>query len=131
MKRNVLPFGIIAIVGIFAAVIVFYIGVSQEEEIQLAEENDGEEAADGEEGEDGEDGETEDDPEAMFASSCASCHGDDLTGGMGPDLTSIGSDHSAEDIQEIIANGQGDMPPGTASPDEAEIIADWLSSEMK
>lgn len=128
MKKNILPFGIIAIVGIFAAIIVFYIGVSQEEEIQLAEENDGEEAADDEEDDDGE---TSDDPEAMFANSCATCHGDDLTGGMGPDLTSVGSDHSAEDIEGIIENGQGDMPPGTASPEEAEVIADWLSSEMK
>ncbi len=130
MKRNVLPFGIIAIVGVFAAIIVFYIGVSQEEEIQLAEENDGEEAADDEEG-DEEEGETDDDPEAMFANSCASCHGDDLEGGMGPDLTSVGSDHSAEDIEEIVENGQGDMPPGTAPPEEAEVIAEWLSSEMK
>src|SRR5699024_12288878 len=122
MKRNVLPFGIIAIVGIFAAVIVFYIGVSQEEEIQLAEENDGEEATDGEEGEDGEDGETEDDPEAMFANYCATCHGEDLTCGMGQDLTSVGSGHYSEDIEEIITSGQGDMPPGNATTEDDEVI---------
>lgn len=126
MKRNILPFGIIAIVGIFAAIIVFYIGASQREDIQLAEENDGEEVAD----ENGEDGEVLDDPEAIYANSCASCHGDDMTGVVGPDLTAVGSDHSAEDIEEIIANGQGSMPPGTAPPEEAAVIAEWLS-EMK
>lgn len=125
MKRNVLPFGIIAIVGIFAAVIVFYIGVSQKEDIQLAEENDGEEVTE----ENGE-GEVADDPEAIFANSCASCHGDDMTGSVGPDLTKVGSDHSKEDIEGIINDGQGSMPPGTASPEEAKVLAEWLS-ELK
>lgn len=126
MKRNVLPFGIIAIVGIFAAIILFYIGASQKEDIQLAEENGGEEVAE----ENGEDGEVADDPEAFYANSCAACHGDDLSGQVGPDLTAVGGDHSAEEIEEIIANGQGSMPPGTAPPEEAKVIAEWLS-EMK
>src|SRR5690625_340172 len=130
MKRNVLPFGIIAIVGIFAAIIVFYIGASQKEEIQLAEENDGEEVTEENGDEEGVE-EASDDPEAIYANSCASCHGDDMTGQVGPDLTSVGSDHSAEDIADIINNGQGSMPPGTASPDEAEILSEWLSEEMQ
>ena len=126
MKRNVLPFGIIAILGVFVAIIVFYVGVSQRDDIQLAEENDGEEVTEEENGE----GEVSDDPEAIFANSCASCHGDDMTGSVGPDLTTVGSDHSAEDIEEIINNGQGAMPPGTAPPEEAAVLAEWLS-EMK
>lgn len=126
MKRNVLPFGIIAILGVFVAIIVFYVGVSQRDDIQLAEENDGEEVTEEENGE----GEVSDDPEAIFANSCASCHGDDMTGSVGPDLTTVGSDHSAEDIEGIINNGQGAMPPGTAPPEEAAVLAEWLS-EMK
>ncbi len=126
MKRNVLPFGIIAILGVFVAIIVFYVGVSQRDDIQLAEENDGEEVTEEENGE----GEVSDDPEAIFANSCASCHGDDMTGSVGPDLTTVGSDHSAEDIEEIINNGQGAMPPGTVPPEEAAVLAEWLS-EMK
>ncbi len=126
MKRNVLPFGIIAILGVFVAIIVFYVGVSQRDDIQLAEENDGEEVTEEENGE----GEVSDDPEAIFANSCASCHGDDMTGSVGPDLTTVGSDHSTEDIEEIINNGQGAMPPGTAPPEEAAVLAEWLS-EMK
>ncbi|HIV73654.1 MAG TPA: cytochrome c [Candidatus Pseudogracilibacillus intestinigallinarum] len=124
MKKNILPFGIIAVVGIFAAIIVFYIGVEQREDIRLAEENGGEEVTENN------DGEVADDPEAVYANSCASCHGDDLSGAMGPDLTKVGSDHSADDIVNIINNGQGAMPPGLVGPEEADLLAEWLS-EMK
>ncbi len=121
MKKNVLPFGIIAIVGIFAAIIVFYIGVHQREDIRLAEENGGEVE---------EQGEVATDPEEVFSKSCASCHGEDLSGGAGPDLTKVGSDHSADEIHDIIMNGQGAMPGGLVGNEEADLLADWLS-EMK
>jgi|SRR5690625_233196 len=121
MKRNVLPFGIIAIVGIFVAIIVFYIGVHQRVDIQ-AEQS----------GETGE--ETEEvastDPEEIFANKCSSCHGDDLSGGMGPDLTKVGADLSVDEIEDIIVNGQGSMPPGLAVGEEAQALAEWLG-EMK
>src|SRR5690625_8012555 len=116
MKRNVLPFGIIAVVGIFAAIIVFYIGVGQKADIQA--EQDGE-------------GNTEEvelaEPEDIFANSCASCHGDDLSGGMGPDLTAIGDKLSEDDIVDVIINGHVDMPPGTANSDEDEIYTACIS----
>jgi|SRR5690625_5063746 len=119
MKKNILPFGIIAIVGVFIAIIVFYIGVHQREDIQLAEENGGEEVV--------EEGEVASDPEEIFASSCASCHGDDLSGGAGPDLTQVGGELSADEIHEIIMNGQGSMPPGLVSNEEADLLTEWLS----
>src|SRR5699024_12021610 len=97
MKRNILPFGIIAIVGIFAAIIVFYVGVHQRADLQAAEENGGEAV---------EEGEVATDPEAIFSQNCASCHGDDLSGGMGPDLTKVGSELSADEIKDIIENGK-------------------------
>lgn len=120
MKRNLLPFGIIAIVGIFVAIIVFYIGVGQSEEIQLAEEN-GEEVTE----ENGGDSAT--DPEAIYAKSCASCHGDDLSGAVGPDLTAVGGSLSEDDIQEIINEGLGSMPGGLVGAEEATILSEWLS----
>ncbi len=120
MKRNLLPFAIIAIVGIFAAVIVFYIGVGQREDIQLAEENGGEVV-------DENGGEAGGGAEAIYANSCAACHGDDLSGGVGPDLNSVGASLSAEEIQDIILNGMGDMPPVSVSEDEAAELAEWLS----
>lgn len=126
MRNHILPFGIIAIVGIFAAIIVFYLGVHQREDIQLAEENGGEVVEEGE----AEGGETAGDPEAIYANSCAACHGQDLSGGAGPELTTVGSKLSADEIQDVIVNGVGTMPAGLVGNEEAEVLAEWLS-EMK
>ncbi|HLR62372.1 MAG TPA: cytochrome c [Lentibacillus sp.] len=68
--------------------------------------------------------------EELFQSNCASCHGQDLSGGMGPDLTSVGADHSADEIADIIKNGKGDMPPQDQVADEdAQTIASWLAEK--
>lgn len=68
--------------------------------------------------------------EAFANNNCASCHGGDLEGISGPDLTNVGSDHSAEDIEDIIENGQGGMPaqPQVSDEDRTEI-ASWLSEK--
>lgn len=70
--------------------------------------------------------------EDVFESNCASCHGGDLSGGAGPDLTSIGSELNADEIADIIENGSdnGAMPGGLVSGDDVDLLADWLS-EMK
>ena len=65
--------------------------------------------------------------EDAFQQSCASCHGQDLSGGAGPDLTDVGSRLSAEDIKDIIENGQGSMPGGLLSGDDATAVAEWLA----
>lgn len=117
MKKNVLPFGIIAIVGLVAAVIVFYIGVNQRADI--AADLNGESNTE----------EVQTDPEAIYAGNCASCHATDLTGGMGPDLTAVGSKLSAEEIESVIINGQGSMPPGLVQGEEATVLAEWLSEK--
>lgn len=95
MKSNIIPFAIIAIIGVFAVIIFSSLGVSQRADIQNEDENGGE---------------TEEaevlEPEEIFANNCATCHGDDLTGESGPDLTSVGSDHSEEDIHTVIEEGQ-------------------------
>jgi len=120
MKSNIIPFGVIAIIGIFAVVIFSSLGVSQRADI----ENEGENGGNGEE--------TEEvaevaEPEEVFQNNCASCHGDDLSGGAGPDLTSVGSDHSEEDILTVIQEGQGSMPPGLIEGEEADEVAAWLA----
>jgi len=125
MKKNIIPFGVIALVGIFASIIVFYIGVNQREDIQLAEENGGEEVV--EENGEGENGEVADDPEAVYANSCAACHGQDLSGGAGPDLTAVGGSLSEDEIHEIIMNGKGSMPGGLVGNEEADLLTEWLS----
>lgn len=126
MKRNVLPFVIIAAVGIFSAIIVFYVGVNQREDIQQADENEEQTEENGNDENDENEGET-DDPEAIFESNCASCHGDDLEGGMGPDLTEVGGELSEDEIHDTIMNGKGDMPAGLVEEDEADALTEWLA----
>ncbi|KKE80614.1 cytochrome c [Oceanobacillus caeni] len=125
MKKNpVIPYAIIAVVGVLAIIIISFIGVNQREAIQQAEEG-GEQAV--------EEGEASTDPEEIFSANCSSCHGADLSGGAGPELTTIGSKYSADEISEIIQNGtDGGMPPfgGSLAPEEIELLSDWLSEKQ-
>src|SRR5699024_208687 len=68
-----------------------------------------------------------DEGEEVFQQNCATCNGDDLSGGNGPDLTKVGSEMSKDDIHDIIENGKGDMPPGIVAGEDADIVAEWLS----
>ncbi|WP_042223434.1 cytochrome c550 [Oceanobacillus manasiensis] len=131
MRKNpVIPYALIALLGILAVIVISIIGIDQREQIQQAEEGEQtEEGGESSEGESGE-GETSDDPEAIFESNCASCHGADLSGGAGPDLTQVGSRLSEDEIQDIIINGQGSMPPGMATDQEAEVLASWLAEKQ-
>ncbi len=65
--------------------------------------------------------------EAIYKDNCSSCHGADLAGGGGPSLETVGADHSADEILDIIENGQGSMPPGIIKGDDAKAVADWLA----
>jgi len=67
--------------------------------------------------------------ETLYAQSCASCHGQDLRGGFGPDLSTIGSQYSVEEIKDIIENGKGQMPPGILKGDDALAVAEWLADQ--
>lgn len=126
MSRNpVIPYAIIAALGILAVIIISYLGANQRLAIEEDNNDNGEEAT-----EEVEEGETAMDAEDIFKNSCANCHGDDLSGeGSNPDLTEVGSRLSAEEIEEIINEGQGDMPAEMASPEEAEVLAEWLEEE--
>lgn len=65
--------------------------------------------------------------EDAYKASCASCHGDDLSGGVGPALDNVGASLSADEIEDVIANGQGSMPGGLLSGDDATAVAEWLA----
>ncbi len=67
--------------------------------------------------------------EEKFKSSCASCHGVDLSGGAGPSLQQVGSKLSKDDIAGIITNGKGAMPPGMLKGEDAEVVAAWLAEK--
>lgn len=67
--------------------------------------------------------------EEVFQNNCALCHGSDLTGGAGPNLTEVGSRYSKEEITEIINNGKnnGRMPAEVVTGDNVDLIASWLA----
>ncbi|WP_042222472.1 cytochrome c551 [Oceanobacillus manasiensis] len=67
--------------------------------------------------------------EDAFRSNCSSCHGADLSGGVGPALTNAGEKYSADQIADIINNGQGSMPPGQATGDDVDLLANWLAEK--
>lgn len=68
--------------------------------------------------------------EDIYKESCASCHGGDLGGGAGPDLTSVGSDLSQDEIETQIEEGGDGMPPGLVSGDDLTTLSAWLA-DMK
>ncbi|WP_066291897.1 cytochrome c551 [Bacillus sp. FJAT-29937] len=69
------------------------------------------------------------DAQKLYDQKCSSCHGANLEGTVGPKLSDAGSHLSKEDIEKIIANGQGAMPGGLLKGDEATQVADWLAAK--
>lgn len=129
MKKNpVIPYAIIAVIGILAVIIISVVGIDQRQAIQDAEENGGEETEQSEEG----GGETAGgDGDAVFQNNCAMCHGSDLASGSAPALTEIGSKYSQEELAQIVQEGIGNMP---AQPqvqgEDLEALTQWLSEKQ-
>lgn len=69
------------------------------------------------------------DAEKIYTNSCASCHGENLEGDFGPELNDVGSRLSQEDIETIINEGKGSMPPGLIKGDQVTQVAKWLSEQ--
>jgi len=115
MKNPLIPYGLIAVLGILAVIAFSFVGANQRTAILNPDEaNTGEEL-------------TIDDADEIYQNKCATCHGSDLSGSDSvPDLTQIGNELDQEEIMDIIINGMGQMPPGMADPDEAEILGEWL-----
>lgn len=70
------------------------------------------------------------DVEQVYNQSCASCHGGNLEGGMGPGLETVGANLSQEEIADVIENGRGQMP-AQSQLQEAEVqeLASWLAEK--
>jgi len=116
MRNPLIPIGIIAILGIVIMIIVAYFGVFQREAIQNPDAV--------------QESESIDSPEELYKNSCASCHGDDLSGASAPDLQDLGSRYSEEDIKTIIVEGIAPgMPGGLVNNEEAGILAEWLAEQ--
>lgn len=70
------------------------------------------------------------DAEKIYTQSCSQCHGGDLKGGSSfPDLTAVGAKLSVEEIETIIAEGKGIMPPRLIEGAEATAVAQWLGEK--
>lgn len=67
--------------------------------------------------------------EALYKQSCAACHGANLEGAVGPDLQTVGSRLSKDDILNILQNGRGQMPGGLVKGEDAETLAAWLADK--
>jgi cytochrome c551 len=67
--------------------------------------------------------------ETLFKNNCASCHGQNLEGAVGPNLTHVGGKYTKEQILEILKNGKGSMPGGLVKDGDAETVAAWLADK--
>ncbi|ANB61491.1 cytochrome c551 [Anoxybacteroides amylolyticum] len=67
--------------------------------------------------------------EQIFQQNCASCHGQNLEGKVGPNLQKVGSKYSKDEIKQIIEKGRGGMPAGVIQGDDVDKVAEWLASK--
>lgn len=65
----------------------------------------------------------------VFEGTCASCHGANLQGGVGPALKHVGKRMSQQEIRKQIKTGGGAMPPGLLKGAKAKAVAQWLSKK--
>jgi cytochrome c551 len=68
--------------------------------------------------------------EKIYRQSCASCHGQNLEGGIGPNLQQVGNKYSKDDILGIIQNGRGGMPGNLIQGEDADAVAAWLATKQ-
>lgn len=78
----------------------------------------------GADGTDGGDGGGGDNGAAVYASRCAGCHGADGSGVSGPDLNPLVPALSDAELESVIVDGKGSMPPIAVSGDDlTDLIA--------
>lgn len=70
------------------------------------------------------------DPQKIYDQACSRCHGSDLKGQVGPDLTKVGAKYSKDQILDILNKGTTKgMPAGLVAGDDADKVADWLAAK--
>lgn len=117
MKRNpLIPFALIAALGIAVMLLISLKGAKQADEIANGDKKQTETAS------------TK--PDEIYAQTCVSCHGDQLQGAVGPALKKVGSKYSEDEIKNILQNGkEGGMPGGLVSGPQLEAVAKWLAEK--
>ncbi|WJQ80961.1 c-type cytochrome [Brevibacillus brevis] len=69
----------------------------------------------------------------LYKNNCMSCHGNDLSGRVGPGLQQVGSKMAEEKLIEIIMVGANGMPgyEKVLSAEEIGQLAKWLSEKKE
>ncbi|NRS47188.1 cytochrome c [Brevibacillus sp. HB2.2] len=69
----------------------------------------------------------------LYKNNCMSCHGNDLSGRVGPGLQQVGSKMTEEKLIEIITVGANGMPgyEKVLSTEEIGQLAKWLSEKKE
>lgn len=69
--------------------------------------------------------------EPLFKSNCMVCHGEQLQGGMGPNISKVGERRTKEQLIDKITGGGKVMPAfkDTLKPEEIETLAAWLATK--
>jgi mono/diheme cytochrome c family protein len=62
----------------------------------------------------------------VFERECASCHGEDGVGGVGPRLAGSGLD--AAEVAAVVEQGRGVMPAGIVSGQDQADVAAYVAS---
>ncbi|WP_438448357.1 c-type cytochrome [Gorillibacterium sp. sgz5001074] len=67
----------------------------------------------------------------MYKDNCMACHGVNLEGKMGPELTKVGGHMTKDEILTQILKGGGRMPAQEKrlSAAETETLAVWLAAK--
>jgi len=123
MKRNpLIPFALIAAIGIVLIIILSFKGVDQKKDIAAAKGG-GKKTTETASAK----------PEDIYKNTCIGCHGDQMQGGVGPNLQKIGGQLSQAEIKDILTNGKtgkmGTMPKGLLEPAQIDVMSKWLSSK--
>lgn len=112
-KNPLIPFALIAVFGIGLMFLLGFVGLGNMDEMANPEKK--------------EEVSTNASPEELFKGKCSACHGVDLSGGVGPALSDVGSRLSLDEIKDTIKNGKGIMQPNIISGEDMEKVATWLS----
>ncbi|MBF0753280.1 cytochrome c [Jeotgalicoccus halotolerans] len=108
-KNPIVPFLLIIFLGIGLVFLLSGLGSTDdgEEDVATEEGSEGSEESGGDEASSG-----DVDAEGIARDNCASCHGQDFSGGMGPALA--GTSLAEEDFTTTVREGQGSMPAFSA-----------------
>ncbi|MBB6445125.1 cytochrome c551 [Bacillus benzoevorans] len=69
------------------------------------------------------------DAEKVYGQYCAACHNADLSGGVGPELKTVGSRLSKDEIATVLKDGRNAMPGGLIKGEELDAVAEWLAAK--